>query len=148
MVLDTLSSAGQYSSLHPSFASAFAFLRMVDPATLEPGKFTIDGDSVYASVSLGPGKGESEARLEAHRRYIDIQYVVRGDERMGWRHLTDCHHIMVPYETKTDVEFYEDRPATWVDVPPGTFVIFFPSDAHAPMVSADPILKVVVKVRI
>jgi YhcH/YjgK/YiaL family protein len=147
MVLDTLSSASRYSALHGSFAAAFAFLRMLDPATLEPGKYVIDGENVYASVSLGPGKKESDAQLEAHRTYIDVQYVVRGTERMGWRDRKECSHESVPYNAKTDVEFFADKPTTWVTVHPGSFVIFFPSDAHAPMVSADTILKVVVKIR-
>ncbi len=148
MILDTLSSAQQYTALHPAFASAFAFLRMLDPATVEPGKFTIDGDDVYASVSLGPGKPEGEARLEAHRRYIDIQYVVRGHERMGWRPLADCARVTQPYDPKSDLEFFGETPVTWVDVRPGDFTVFFPSDAHAPMVSTEQILKVVVKVRV
>jgi biofilm protein TabA len=148
MILDSLGSAAQYAALHRSFASAFAFLRMIDPASLEPGKYTIEGDDVYASVSLGPGKKQSEAVLEAHRRYIDIQYIVRGEERMGWRQLKECQTIRKPYDTKADVEFFGDHPSVWVDVHPGNFVVFFPSDAHAPMVSADQILKVVVKVRV
>jgi biofilm protein TabA len=148
MILDSLGSSGHYAALHRSFASAFSFLRMIDPASLEPGKYTIEGDDVYASVSLGPGKKQSEAVLEAHRRYIDIQYVVRGEERMGWRHLKECQGMQKPYDAKADVEFYGDHPSVWVDVRPGNFVVFFPSDAHAPMISADQILKVVVKVRV
>ena len=147
MVLDTLSSATRYTSLHRSFDAAFAFLRTLDPATLEPGTYTIDGENVYASVSLGSGKKESDAQLEAHRTYIDVQYVVRGTEHMGWRHLNECTHVSVPYNATADVEFFADAPATWVTVHPGSFVIFFPADAHAPMVSADTILKVVVKIR-
>ncbi len=148
MILDALSSAGHYTSLHRSFASAFAFLRTLDPSTLEPGKEVIDGDHVFASVSLGPGKPEADALLEAHRSYIDVQYVVRGTERMGWRHRNECTHVSIPYDHAKDIEFLADAPATWVTVHPGSFVIFFPSDAHAPMVSEDTILKVVVKIRV
>jgi YhcH/YjgK/YiaL family protein len=148
MVLDTLSSAGQYTALHDAFAAAFGFLRMVDPVTLEPGKYMIDGENVYASVSLGPGKKEADARLETHRKHIDVQYVVRGTERMGWRYARECSSVLTPYEARSDVEFYADEPSTWVTVHPGSFVIFYPSDAHAPMVSAGELLKVVVKVRI
>jgi YhcH/YjgK/YiaL family protein len=148
MVLDTLSAAGLYVSLHDAFGAAFGFLRMLDPATLEPGKYTIDGEKVYASVSLGPGKKEADARLETHRTHIDVQYVVRGTERMGWRPLKECSRVLTPYDTRSDIAFYADAPSTWVTVHPGSFVIFYPSDAHAPMVSADEILKVVVKIRI
>ena len=148
MVLDTLSSATRYTPLHRSFAAAFAFLRTLDPATIAPGKYNIDGENVYASVSLGPGKEESDAQLEAHRTYIDVQYVVRGTERMGWRHLDGCTHVSVPYDATADVEFFADAPATWVTVHPGSFVIFFPADAHAPMVSTDTIFKIVVKVQV
>jgi YhcH/YjgK/YiaL family protein len=148
MILDTLSSADQYASLHPSLPAAFAFLRAIDPATLEPGRYAIEADDVYAAVSLGPGKKDSEARLEAHRRYFDVQYVVRGDERMGWKHLKDCQSLTSPYDDPDDIEFFADRPATWVDVRQGSFIVFFPSDAHAPMVSAGQILKVVVKIRV
>lgn len=148
MILDALSSAHHYTSLHSSFAAAFAFLRMLDPATLEPGKYVIDGDHVFASVSLGPGKKEADALLEAHRTYIDVQYVVRGTERMGWRPRHECTQVSIPYDPAKDIEFLTDAPATWLTVHPGSFVVFFPSDAHAPMVSADTILKVVVKIRV
>jgi biofilm protein TabA len=148
MILDALECADRYTEMHPSFAAAFAFLRSIRGRTLTPGRHEIDGDRVFALISADQGKSAADARLEAHRKHIDIQYVVSGRENMGWRNADECGEILKAFNSETDIMFFADDPAVWVTVPPGSFAIFFPSDAHAPMVSGDLISKVVVKVRI
>jgi biofilm protein TabA len=148
MILDVLECADRYTDLHPFFAAGFAFLRSVRGIALTPGKHEIDGDRIFALASSDQGKAIGDARLEAHRRYIDIQYVISGRESMGWRNADECGEILKVYNPETDIMFFADDPALWVTVPPGAFVIFFPLDAHAPMVSTDLVSKVVVKIRI
>lgn len=146
VILDTLDDAPRYASLHPRFAAAFSFLRQPGIETLAPGRHPIEGETLFAIVSREKGRTRAEARLESHRRYIDIQYVVTGTDEMGWKPTAACARPDGDYNPERDIRFYDDPVEAWVLTPPGRFCIFFPEDAHAPLVSDGAIHKVVVKV--
>lgn len=146
MILASFEKYSDYIDAHPGFAAAFEFLQRSDLPELESGRYDLAGDSVFCMISKGPGKAREEARLEAHRKYIDIQYVIAGDEEMGWRPVAECNDIETPYSEEKDIMFFNDPAKTWTTVPPGSFVIFYPEDAHAPMVGDGEIHKVVCKV--
>lgn len=148
MIIDTLANADKYSGLHPRFAAAFAFLRRPGLATLPLGRHTIEGDDLFVILSRSRGRSRSEARLEAHRQYIDIQLVISGIDEMGWRPRASCGNPSVPYSPEKDIEFFDDAPETWVATPAGAFCLFFPDDAHAPLVGEGEIHKAVVKVAV
>ncbi|QHL86569.1 DUF386 family protein [Nibribacter ruber] len=148
MVLDQLQHADRYTSLHPLFAQAFQFLREADVLNLPTGKHEILGQEVFALVSDEKGKPQEEAKLEAHLKYIDIQYVVKGIDRMGWKNLSECSAPSEPYVAEKDIAFYPDKTNTWLDVPAGSFTIFFPSDAHAPMATTHVVRKIVLKIAV
>lgn len=146
MILDTLARADRYSTLHPLFARAFDFLRNTDLDALAPGRHAIAGEQLFALVEDGVGRTRAEAQLECHRRYIDIQLVLAGVDEMGWKPLADCVVPATDYDAARDIGFFNDAPASWVATPPGSFCVFFPDDAHAPLVSAGRIRKVVLKI--
>ena len=148
MLIDNLQNADRCLPLHPVFVGAFAFLRRVDLDQLPSGRHEIDGERLYAIVSRDQGRGCEQSLLEAHRRYIDIQFVVSGEECIGWLPISDRKRVSSPYNADKDLEFFFDRPATWLVVSPGNFVVFYPEDAHAPLAAQGPIHKVVVKVAV
>ena len=148
MVLDVLAQSARYARLHPAFKRAFAFLQVTDVATLAPGRHEIDGEAIYLSIDHVDGRGREGARLESHREHIDIQLTIAGDEQIGWRPLAACENPDGAFDTSRDVGFYRDRPDTWLAVPPGTFAIFFPDDAHAPLAGSGPLRKAIVKIRV
>jgi len=148
MILDTLAQADRYSSLHPLFARAFEFLRSTDMVALAPGMHTIQGEQLFAIVEAGTGRTRAEAQLECHRRYIDIQLVLEGVDEMGWKPLAECADPATDYDDARDIRFFNDAPANWIATPPGSFCLFFPDDAHAPLVSAGTIRKVVMKIAV
>lgn len=148
MILDTLENRNRYAGLHDDFGRAFDFLAGSGPAGLPTGRCDIDGDRVFAIVSEGPGRSRAGAQLETHARYIDIQYVVSGTDEMGWKPAARCLSPAAPYDPGKDIAFFEDTPEAWVAVPAGAFAIFFPEDAHLPLVSQGVIRKVVVKVSV
>ena len=90
MILDTLGNAERYHVLHPLFAQALGFLSSRDLLTLAPGRIDIKAPDLYAIISVQPGKWPGEARLETHRRFIDIHYLLAGRETMGWRAAAEC----------------------------------------------------------
>ncbi len=145
MILDTLENAAKYAGIRSGLSEAFGFLDQPGLAELETGRYEISGDLVYALVQRCNGKKIEEARLEAHRKYIDIQYVISGEESMGWSpraHLAPSDQ----YDEKKDVEFFPDRPEAVIKVPAGSFAVFLPTDAHMPCIGEGSIHKVVMKV--
>lgn len=148
IIINQLQHAERYFKMHPAFEKAFMFLRRDDLAELPPEKYEIDGDRLFCMISKGPGRSRAEAKLEAHRKYIDIQYVIAGTDEMGWKPTADCKQIDKPYNADEDIMFFNDPPDSWTPVPAGSFVIFFPQDAHAPLVSEGEIHKAVLKIAV
>jgi YhcH/YjgK/YiaL family protein len=147
MILDTLANAAKYTGIRYGFSEAFGFLDHPDLVNLKDGRYEIMGESVFAMISHDPARLVSEGKLEGHRRYIDIQYVINGDETMGWSPRQNLASAQ-PYDPERDLEFFEGEPLSMIRVPPGSYTIFFPEDAHLPLVGEGTIHKVVVKVAI
>jgi YhcH/YjgK/YiaL family protein len=148
VILDLLGQAARYAHLHPDFGVAFEFLRVTDLATLDSGRYEIDGDRIYVSIDHVDGRGRAGARLEYHRAYIDIQVTIQGVEQIGWTPLASCTAADGVFDPERDIGFYRDRPETWLALPRGTFAIFFPEDAHAPLAGTSPVRKAIVKVAV
>jgi len=148
MILSKLEDADRYISLHPLIARALEHLRTTDLHALAPGKYTVQGDELFMIVKASPGKKREEAKLECHRRYIDIQLVIEGVDEMGWRPLEECKNPVSEFDLERDIQFFEDMPSSWVATPAGSFCMFFPDDAHAPLVSDGMIRKVLMKIAV
>ncbi|MFC4874184.1 YhcH/YjgK/YiaL family protein [Negadavirga shengliensis] len=150
MVIDTLSNAGKYSCLHPLFGKAFEYIQSQDLETIAPGNYEIDGDSLKAAVfdKIGKTKAESLQKFECHNKYIDIQVCIRGNEQIGWKPRQTCHDLKVEYNPEKDVSFYNDEPDMYFQLTGQQFVIFFPEDVHAPMISEGEVKKLVIKVKV
>jgi biofilm protein TabA len=148
MIFSTLADSDRYAALHPLFTRAFEYIRNTDLQVLAPGHHPIIGDDMFAIVELVPGRTRAEAQLECHRRYIDIQLVLEGVDEMGWKPLAECREPVDDYSAGTDIRFFRDSPASWIATPPGAFCIFFPEDAHAPLVSSGNIRKLVLKIAV
>jgi YhcH/YjgK/YiaL family protein len=148
MILDVLENAHHYLALHKGFAKAFDFLLRPDVKELPVGKYEIDADRVYAMVSKDPGRRKEDAQLETHERYIDIQSILDGVDDMGWKPKSLCKQPSGEYDQKTDEQIFTDEPDAWLSTNSGSFAIFFPEDAHMPLISSGQIHKVVVKVAV
>ena len=146
MTPDDLSNAERYGDLHPGFRQGFEFLRRTDLAGLQTGRHEIDGERLFALMNRDVGRQRDGARLEAHRRYIDIQYLVEGREEIGWRPTAECRDVLEPYDEQRDVVFFRDHPHGWIWLPVGKFMIFFPEDAHAPLAAGGANTKAVIKI--
>jgi len=148
MILANLSQSARYATLHPLFPRVFDYIRDTDLYALQPGRYPIVGDELIAIVEHVHGRTREMARLEAHRRYIDIQLVLDGVDEMGWKPLADCYNPVSDYNAEKDIQFFHDAPASWVATPPDAFCIFFPEDAHAPLVASGEIRKVIFKIAV
>ncbi len=148
MILSSLSQSSRYAAVHPLFQRAFDYIRDTDLFAVAPGRYNIVGEDLIAIVEQVPAKTKEMAKLEAHRKYIDIQLVLEGTDEMGWKPLTDCLNPMSEHSMERDIRFFHDAPASYVPVPPDHFCIFFPEDAHAPLVGTGTIRKVIFKVAV
>jgi biofilm protein TabA len=150
MILDTLDAIDRYSPLNPRFGAAFAFLRRLgaDPTI---GRHEIDGDSAYALVQHYETRPVAGAALEAHQRYIDIQYVARGHEAIHWAPLAGLS-VTMPHDATKDVALFAmPHDAVAVPIRAGQCAILFPEDAHAPCCiwgESTEVVKVVVKIAV
>lgn len=129
----------------------FAFLKDNDLTKMEIKRYDIDGNNVYAPISEYLTKDDTAARYEAHREYIDLQYVISGRELIGLAPLSDVKDILVPYDAAKDIEFMTVNQITNLTATPDRFFIFFPSDVHRPGLKEgvnSPVRKVVVKIKV
>jgi len=150
MILCPISQFHRYRQLHPLFQAVGAFLAELDFRSLAEGRLDLQGDDLYVLASpRARTRSAAKAPLEAHRAYIDVQVILAGAETMGWSPLEACRTEALPYERSKDIVFFQDPPMNLFTVPAGHLAVFFPEDAHAPLIgSGRSVKKLVVKVRV
>ncbi len=148
MIIDHIDNADAYCVLHPKFKKAFDFLKDPATATLPAGKVVIDGDDVFANIQDYTTRKPADCRLEAHRKYIDIQFLFKGNEAIGYTSLKDSLVVTEPYSEANDILFFEGI-GTPIPFESGHFFILYPQDAHAPGQETIPgdVRKVIIKIK-
>ena len=149
MIIDAIKNRTIYTGLGAGIRTALEYLAQTDFAGLAPGRFDLKGDSLYALVQQYETKPREKGLWEAHRRYIDVQYVAAGVETMGYAPVGTLT-VSQAYATENDCVLFSGT-GDFLTARAGTFVIFFPEDAHMPCLVKDmpgPVRKVVVKVAV
>jgi len=129
---------------------AFNFLKTADLKNLPLGKQELEGEHLFVSVAEYKAKDRSDVRYESHKKYIDIQFLIQGEEIIG-RTALDKVKVVEPYSEENDIVFYEYDGGDYFNATPQNFFIFFPSDAHRPSISTGDttmVKKIVVKVKV
>lgn len=151
MIYDTLNNIAFYKGLSPDIYEGLKFLQQVNP-DIAVGTYQLT-PNVKAIVSEYATKEENENGYEAHRQNIDIQYLLKGKEKITCLPLEDLSETK-PYSEETDVAFFNavpDHSPSTLALRPGYFAIFYPQDGHMPQLCGnkpEKVKKVVVKVRI
>lgn len=149
MIIDTLTNASKYSSLHPLFATAFDYIKQNDIANLPDGVSEIsEGLKLIVNTANGKTAEASLAKFECHDKNIDIQVCVKGLETIAWKPREKCLTQNGTYNPEKDVSFFSDVPDMSFQLTDGQFAIFYPEDVHAPMIGEGEIKKLVFKVKI
>ena len=149
MIIDKLSNSHLYSGLGEKINKSFAFLKQTDFSKMESGKHQIDGENIFALVNEYNTKDKSEGKLEAHKKYIDVQFVAKGSELMGYAPLGN-QKVIDEYNEQNDITFFSGD-KSFTQVGEGMFAIFFPTDVHMPGIKFDEksyVKKVVIKVKV
>lgn len=148
MIVTNLNNTERIESLHPLFKKLFDYVKTHDILNTPCGRIDIDGDNFYIN-NVNPECIPAEKQvLEVHRDYIDVQILLQGKETIGWKALEDSKEEVKPYEKEGDCALYSDTPTTWIHLVPGQLAIFFPEDAHAPVIGEGKIRKMIAKVKL
>lgn len=148
MIYDTIEHAGVYRGISKNLAKALDFLTGTDLKSMPDERVEIDGERVFAFFQRYDTLPAND-RPEAHRRYIDIQYLIEGEELIGIAPLSAMKRE-VEARPERDIWFYEGETVN-ISIGGGRLAIFFPQDAHAPGIAAAesrPVRKVVIKVAV
>jgi len=147
--IDKVQFAKQYHLNQSAWDKAFAYLKNTDLKTLSNGRHLIDGDNVYAIVTEAPTKDYDKTAFESHRRYIDLQYVITGEENMAKAPLASVT-VNKNYDEAADIAYYTGEGKIY-SVPAGTFMLFFPTEAHRPNITPGGnkvVKKIVIKIKL
>jgi YhcH/YjgK/YiaL family protein len=146
--VDQTEFARQYHANKIYWDKAFAFLKDHDLNKMEKGKYPIDGDNVYATITEDTSKDFEKTNWESHRNYIDIQHVINGEEKIGVYPVSKAT-VTKEYDAQKDVANYSAK-GKFYSATPDNFFIFFPTDAHRPNITPGGnkvVKKIVFKVR-
>lgn len=146
MIFDRQDNYHLYSTISPLLAQAFSYILSTDLQTLAAGHYAIEGKNLYAIVSEYATKPPALGKWEAHRRYIDLQYMVRGTEHIGFAPIARMKHGA--YDADKDCMFLEGS-GDFLTLRKGDFMVLRPDDAHMPGIAVDgpsPVKKAVFKI--
>ena len=148
MIFDTLDNVNNYEGLGRVY-TALKFLSETDFSKIDLGRYELDGDNIFymvQSYDTDPTKTISEA----HKKYIDIQFMVEGEEIIGVADISSEKELTEANE-ENDVWFYncKTEPLT---LSAGKYMVLYPNDLHCPGVATNGTAltcrKVVVKVKV
>lgn len=151
MIYDTLNNIAFYKGLSPDIYEGLKFLQQVNP-DIAVGTYQLT-PNVKAIVSEYTTKEVNENGYETHRHNIDIQYLLKGKEKIACLPVKELSETK-PYREETDAAFYKavsDHSPSILALRPGYFAIFYPQDGHMPCLSVnepEEVKKVVIKVQV
>ena len=140
----------QYARQPELWQKAFKFLAETDLKNMAVGIHELGGKNLFVNINEYMTKDEADAPCEGHLKYIDIQYVISGEEKIGIAPLDQTKEA-TPYNDEKDVYFMQPLAEKYYPANQGNFFIFFPSDAHRPAIKiaeSIPVKKAIVKLKI
>lgn len=148
MIFDLLENYALYNKSGNNLFRAFEYLLENEYIGLPNGKHQIIGDEVFAIINEYDTKSAKGGFYEAHRDYVDLQYMVEGSEMIGYAPLRDQKAVR-EYDKVNDYSLYEVE-GSLLSLSTGMFAIFYPGDLHMPGIGepAIAVKKIVIKIRI
>ncbi|MBQ3499755.1 MAG: YhcH/YjgK/YiaL family protein [Clostridia bacterium] len=127
-----------YYSVCPEFEKVYDFVKEYFENPKPDGSYELIADKLTASIATNITGAAETKQLEAHRKYADVQIVLKGVERIDWAHISDCKvELSEEFSKGGDIAFYADPDyVSSIILDAGTFVYLLPEDAHKPCVNA------------
>lgn len=148
MILTNLQNTERIESLHPLFKKLFDYVKTHNLAEEPTGRIDLDGDNLFINNSNPTLIPAEKQVLEMHRKYIDVQILLEGEETVGWKALEDLQHTCKEYDEEGDYALSDEKPTTYFNVKAGQIYILYPEDLHAPIIGEGTVRKAIGKVLI
>ncbi len=148
MITDHIKNAATYKGISERMDKALDYLATTDLSALEVGRYELDGDNLFVLIQAYEPKNVEDGRCEAHKKYIDIQYIIEGQERMGYGIAEDMA-VVDPYDDAKD-RYFVEWTGDFVEYSKDMFAVFYPQDAHMPGIEIEGcsfVKKAVVKIK-
>ena len=146
MILDTIKNASLYANIHAGIDKILSLAKDYTADNYPSGKLNVDGDSVYMIFASYETHEKEGALTEAHRKYIDVMYMVEGSETIYVKPTDKLANVTKEYDPSIEALLADiDDDTTAVRLEEGSFIVLFPDDAHAPACDPLPITNVKVK---
>jgi YhcH/YjgK/YiaL family protein len=147
MIFDSVEHIGIYKGIHIGLDRAIQMIESNQLDLSKSGKVSVDGDAIFYLVQDYSTKDVLDAKLEAHRRYIDLQFLVKGNEIMDCINIVNLSEL-TDYDEANDIQFFKGE-CNRLFAKENDFAVFFPHDGHRTGVStqeAEQVKKVVFKI--
>jgi len=147
MIFDSIKNAGIYENFDERLKKGFDFILNNDLKVFDNGKYEIDGTKIFANIQEYTTK--ESGLFESHKKYIDIQYIIKGFEQIEVNNIENLEQC-IEYDEEKDVMFFNGA-GSFIKIKEGYFTIFYPQDGHKPCISdinKSQVKKVVVKILI
>lgn len=152
MIFDKMDNLSDYYEELPLLTKVKEFVDDFNISKPADGTYEIDGKRVFAMIQSYRTKQQTEEMMfEAHKKYIDLQYIVSGIEKIRWAKLDKVDLVEEKYSSGGDIAFYEGDAMLDFTLTKGTFLLLYPQDAHLPGLSADKdvnVRKIVFKIEV
>lgn len=152
MIFDKMDNISDYFEELPLLKKVEEFVADFNHKKLSDGTYEIDGKRVFAMIQSYRTKQQTqEMMFEAHKKYIDLQYIVNGMEKIRWAKLDKVDLVEERYSFGGDIAFYEGDAMFDFTLTKGTFLLLYPEDAHLPGLSAQKdinVRKIVFKIQV
>lgn len=151
MIIDKLESIANYKGINKNLDKAIDYIQATDLAGLSAGSHEIDGDNVFAVVLTVKTRPRENGRWESHKTFIEIPIVIAGQELMLGQHTADLGNIQAYDVNQDNISYQDNGKGVIINMSPGVFTIFFPTDAHMPCIMAsspENVKKVIIKVKV
>lgn len=148
MIFDTIQNKDHYKD-NALLYQALTYLEHLTPQTFPETTHVLIPDVVFCNPVTLTSKPEEQCIYEAHRRYIDVHYIVEGVEGIATAQVSSLS-VATPYHTQKDVEFFEGNEDGRYYLKPGQFMVCWPTDAHKVAMMQDApahIRKIVCKIK-
>ena len=152
MIFDKMDNISDYFEELPLLKKIEEFVADFNHKKLSDGTYEIDGKRVFAMIQSYRTKQQTqEMMFEAHKKYIDLQYIVNGIEKIRWAKLDKVDLVEERYSSGGDIAFYEGNVMFDFTLTKGTFLLLYPEDAHLPGLSVQKdinVRKIVFKIQV
>lgn len=151
MIFSSIYSRDNCTIYPQAIQTAIHYLKENDFLSMEPGVYEIQGKDIYAQVFDAQTESAEKKRPEVHEKYVDVQFLAAGKERLGFTPDTGKYEVDERIDERDLIFYKKVENEGFIEATPGCYCIFFPNDVHRPAVMTEEAMtvrKVVVKVKV